>query len=78
MVGNLLGTATGAIVAGGASRLAWGGMGGGGRTVTGTIGASRSSASQLTLPMSVGVPTSRGAEQLSLPLAVPQPTRGEA
>ncbi len=78
LVGSLLGTATGAIVGTGASRLAWGALGAGGRAAMGSTAVARQTASQLSLPMTVSVPAGHGAEQLSLPVAVPQPVRGEA
>jgi hypothetical protein len=78
IVGNLLGTATGSIVGSGASRLAWSTLGSGGRAIARGPSPIRSSAAQLTLPMTVGVSTGRGADQLTLPMSVPHPARGEA
>jgi hypothetical protein len=80
LVGSLIGTATGAVVGGGASRLAIGALGAGRATSgAGVATASRPAvASQYSLPMSVGVPSGRGSSQLSLPMSVPQPANGRA
>lgn len=77
IVGSLLGSATGSIVGTGASRLALGAFGSGARAVARGPLTSGSVASQLTLPMTVGVATGRGADQLTLPVSVPQASRGE-
>jgi hypothetical protein len=79
LIGSLIGSAAGAVVGGGAGRLALGALGGraaaGG--AAGAAGATRTAAAaQYSLPITVGVPAGRGAEQLSLPIAVPQPARG--
>ena len=73
LVGSLVGTGSGAIVGGGASRLAVGALGAG-RTVSsaGVASAARPvAASQYTLPMSVGMPSGRGSSQLNLTRAQP-------
>ncbi len=82
-VGSLLGTAVGAAVGGGTSRLIGASLAarGGGAVAS---GSNRASASQLSLPMAVGVGQSQGprggsaSQQLTLPVAVPHPARGEA
>ena len=82
-VGSLLGTAVGAVVGGGTSRLIGASLAarGGGAVAS---GSNRASASQLSLPMAVGVGQSQGTrggsapQQLTLPVAVPHPARGEA
>jgi hypothetical protein len=76
LAGNLLGTATGAIVATGASRLAVGALGAGRTaTVAGVARAPRPpAAAQYSLPMSVGTPSGDGGSQLSLPLSVAHST----
>jgi hypothetical protein len=81
-VGSLLGTAVGAVVGGGTSRLIGASLAarGGGAVAS---GSNRASASQLSLPMAVGVGQSQGTrggsapQQLTLPVAVPHPARGE-
>jgi hypothetical protein len=78
IVGGLVGSAAGAVVGSGASRLAWGGLGSGSRLVARGPSSHSSTSSQLTLPMTVGVPAGHGADQLTLPVSVPQPARGEA
>jgi hypothetical protein len=80
MVGSLIGTATGAIVGAGASRLAVGAIGAGRAVASpGVASVARpAAASQYSLPMSVGVPSGRGNSQLNLPMSVPQPANGHA
>lgn len=80
LVGSLIGTATGAIVGGGASRLAIGALGAGrAASAGGVASAARPAvASQYSLPLSVGVPSGRGSSQISLPMSVPQPANGKA
>jgi hypothetical protein len=75
LIGSLIGTATGAIVGGGASRLAVGAFGAArAASSAGVSSAARPTlASQYSLPLSVGVPYGRGSSQLSLPMSVPQP-----
>jgi hypothetical protein len=78
IVGSLLGTAAGSIVGSGASRLALGTFGSGGRAIARGPSPVRSSAAQLTLPMTVAVSAGHGGDQLTLPMSVPHPSRGEA
>jgi hypothetical protein len=77
IVGSLLGTAAGSIVGSGASRLAWGTLGTGGRAIARNPSPVRSSAAQLSLPMTVAVSAGRGADQLTLPMSIPHAPHGE-
>lgn len=73
LVASLIGSAAGAVVGGGTSRLVMGALGSAGARATAARAATpRAGASQLTLPMSVGVRAGNGNEQLSLPMAVSQ------
>ena len=75
LISNLLGTAAGAVVGSGASRLVLGGLSAAGaRAAAGPAIRGRPMASQLSLPLAVGVSAGNGAEQLSLPVAVPHST----
>jgi hypothetical protein len=75
LISSLLGTAAGAVVGSGASRLVLGGLSAAGaRAAAGPAMRSRPTASQLSLPLAVGVSAGNGAEQLSLPVAVPHST----
>jgi hypothetical protein len=76
IIGSLVGTAAGSIVGSGAGRLAMGTVGSGARAVARGPATGGSVASQMTLPMSVGVPAGNRAEQLTLPVSVSQPVRG--
>jgi hypothetical protein len=72
MVSSLVGTAAGAIVGSGTSRLVVGAVASAGaRATAASATTARTSASQLNLPLSTGVPAGNGNEQLSLPMAVP-------
>jgi hypothetical protein len=75
LVSSLIGTATGALVGTGASRLALGALGGGARAVPAAV--ARPSSSQMSLPMSVGVNTGSTAQQLNLPMPVGHRVRSE-
>lgn len=75
LMSSLLGSAAGSVVGSGAARVALGAVGGGARTVP--AAGAQVSASQLSLPLSVGVPAGNSAQQLTLPLAVGQPARRE-
>jgi hypothetical protein len=79
LISSMLGTAAGAMVGGGASRLLMGALvNTGARATAMPAGSRRAAASQLSLPLSVGVPTGNRAEQISLPMAVPHAAnRGE-
>ena len=68
-VPSLVGTAVGAAVGGGVSRAIGAGLGGGRAGVAARAGSGLS-ATQLSLPVSVAVPTGKGSSQLSLPMAV--------
>ena len=73
LVASLIGSAAGAVVGGGTSRLVMGALGSAGaRATAARAAAPRAGASQLTLPMSVGVRAGNGNEQLSLPMSVSQ------
>jgi hypothetical protein len=75
LVSSLIGSATGAIVGGGTSRLVLGALGSAGtRASAATVGNTRAAASQLSLPLAMGVSAGKGNEQLSLPVALPHST----
>lgn len=71
MVSSLVGTAAGAIAGSGTSRLVLGAFASAGATAGSGRTTTRTSASQLNLPLSTGVSAGGGNEQLSLPMAVP-------
>jgi hypothetical protein len=75
-VPSLVGTAVGAAVGGGVSRAIGAGLGGARACVAARAG-SGVSATQLSLPLSVGVRSGNGSSQLSLPLAVGQTARSD-
>ena len=73
LVSSLIGSAAGAVIGGGTSRLVLGALGSAGARATAARAATPGPApSQMTLPMSVGVRAGNGNEQLSLPMAVSQ------
>jgi hypothetical protein len=74
LISSLVGTAAGALVGTGTSRLVAGALGGSARVAA--TGWAPSGASQLSLPLAVGVPAGSSAQQLTLPVAVPHPTNG--
>jgi hypothetical protein len=77
-IAGLVGTATGAVVAGGARSLAVGAAASGRAASTVGGGAVRpSGAAQYSMPLTVGVPSGSDSSQLSLPMSVAQPTRGQ-
>ena len=76
-VPSLVGTAVGAAVGGGVSRAIGAGLGGARAGVAARAGSGLS-ATQLSLPLSVGVRSGNGSSQLGLPLAVGQTARGDA
>jgi hypothetical protein len=77
-VAGLVGTATGALVAGGARTLAVGAASPGRATSTVGGGVARpSGAAQYSLPLSVGMPSGSGSSQLSLPMSVAQQASGQ-
>jgi hypothetical protein len=69
LVSSLIGSAAGAVLGSGTSRLV---LGAGARATAVRAATPRPGASQLTLPMSVGVRAGNGNEQLSLPVSVSQ------
>jgi hypothetical protein len=79
LISSLLGTAIGAVVGGGAGRLV---LGAPSHRETRAAGVptsrSRPAASQLSLPLAVGVSADGGSEQLSLAMAVPHSTSARA
>ena len=75
LVSSLVGTAAGAIVGSGTSRLVLGALGSAGaRASAATPVRTHAAASQLSLPLAMGVPAGKGNEQLSLPVALPHST----
>jgi hypothetical protein len=75
-VAGLVSTATGAVVAGGAGRLAFGAASSSRATSTAVGSAARAaSAAQYSLPLSVGMPS--GSSQLTLPMSLAQPASGQ-
>jgi hypothetical protein len=77
-VAGLVGTATGAVVAGGARSLAVGAASSGRATSTVGGGTARSpGAAQFSLPLSAGVPSGSGGSQLRLPMSVAHPSSGQ-
>lgn len=78
LISSLVGTAAGALVGTGTSRLVGTLAGAGGRAAAVSPVRARAAASQLSLPVAMGVPTGNGNEQLSLPMAVPHATNRNA
>jgi hypothetical protein len=83
LVGSLIGTAAGAVIGGGASRMALGALGAGrAGSAPGVARAARppggGGGAQYSLPMTVAVPSGGGSSQLSLPMSVPHQASGRA
>jgi hypothetical protein len=79
LVSSLFGTAAGALVGSGTGRLVRGSFAGAAaRANTASSVTPGAGASQLSMPMSIGVPVGNGSEQLSLPMAVPHSAKQNA
>jgi hypothetical protein len=79
LVSSLIGSAAGAVVGGGTGRFVLGALGSAGaRSMAARAVTPRPGASQLTLPLSVGVRNGNGNEQLTLPMSVSQSTNHNA
>src|SRR5207245_2000004 len=71
LISSMVGTAAGSIVGSGTSRLVIGALGSAGARASAAPVARTRAASQLNLPVAVGVTAGNGSEQLSLPMATP-------